>query len=167
MIFKRKLPIPQEVKAELPLSDALYEILKEDIIAKFPELTTRASVEAKLRESFPGTMKVSEAVDKIMSTICGNDKAKLDSVYDSINSIAKFYVPSGEEFDIEAIILEYAEYTLDRFAQEIMELSSFSDVFDALFAQGTEILFKEEVGRTRKSKLYCILGKKHHIIVVI
>lgn len=132
--------------AELPLSDALYEIFKEEITAKFPDLTTRASVEAKLRESFPGTMKVSEAVDKIMSTVCGNDKAKLDSVYDTINSIAKFYVPSGEEFDIEAIILEYADYTLDRFAQEIMEAESIANVFDMIFAQGNETLFKEVLG---------------------
>ncbi len=117
---------------EMPLSDFLYELLGEELVKTYPELTSWAAVEEMIRTKFPATLTVGELVDRIITIVEASEVCTLDELYMILNALlAEMTGESTEEIDIESMLQEYEDLTLDELSTEIFK-SSLDDFYNDL-----------------------------------
>lgn len=96
---------------------------------------------------FPGTLTLSDAIDKLVLLDENSDAFSLDSLYEVINTIVGAYY--GEEFDVEAMLSENGEMTLDEFIGMLMEEKEYAGITEALYS-----MIKENAAEATLGELY-------------
>ncbi len=107
------------------LGEVLYDLFGEDLKAYDASLTDFGKAIDMLAKEFPGTMKVSDAINKFITVFDG--VLTLDDLYAIADRLLAYYAygtPMGDvpsEFSIEAIIEEHGDMTLDQLCALALE----------------------------------------------
>ena len=133
-----------EAHNEMALSEVFYEIFGADIVATYPELTDWEACVSYIRQQFPGTMTIKDAVDLLISTLETNEICTMAELYEIIDTIA--LEATGNEFDCEAFVAENGSLTLDDLVAAMFEDEDAT--LEAFYKQMNEMLTTVTLGET-------------------
>ena len=124
------------------LGNTVYELIAEDLVKTYPDLTDWAACEAKLRASFTGTMTVKAAIDQVITVLENNHICTLAELYEIIDACVE--KSTGEKFDCEEIVKKYYDLTLDQLIVELTgeQDETFARAMDGFF----EMMSKQTLG---------------------
>lgn len=141
--------------ADISAGDVFFDIFEKDITEKYPNVTDWTAFITKLKSEFNGNMKLSDATDKLMSYFTGGDADKLDSIYNFINILV---CDSGNSsFDIENIIKNNANMTLDELARDVLHTDNIANVFDMIASEMLDMSFDNALGLSNTLESYSTL----------
>ncbi len=121
-------------RKDLALGAVLYELIGDSLKEIYPEINDMAGFLAKLESEFPGTMKVKDALQKMMKILIAQDMT-LESAYAAIDTLVKTL--GGEQmkdFSAEQMLAQYANETLDAFVVGMELGENTAGLFDMIEA---------------------------------
>lgn len=107
----------------------IFELLGDELLKLDTGLTDVDALAEYLQINLPGTLTVKNVIDKVATLLSESGIMTLDELYDLINTVmTEIYSEQlqGEEFDVEAMISEYYNITLN----ELIAL-----IFEEMYAQ--------------------------------
>ncbi|MBE6633136.1 MAG: hypothetical protein E7620_02195 [Ruminococcaceae bacterium] len=107
--------------ADKPFSDLIFDAIDEELAAKYPEITSWDALIAKLRADLPGTMVVKTALDYLITLLESTEICTIEELYALINTTVML-ATGAESFDIEAMLMQYHNVTLDELLMSVVEV---------------------------------------------
>ena len=145
----------------------IFELLGEELQKLDPAITDVATFVAYLKTNIPGTLKVKDVVDKMVTVLEESGVITLTELYEIINAIA-IEATHNEQFNIEAMITEYYDVTLNSLvAMKFGEEATVEQLYDMLAARASEItLGSLPVGEATVSQYVSMLSAQLESLVV-
>ena len=107
-----------EKEGEKTLDKIIYDNFGDVITAHYPELTDWSKLIDHLRSELGGSVKVKTLVDKIISVAENSEACTQEQLYDIIEKALALVL--YQKYDIESIVNEYSDKTLDDLVQMIL-----------------------------------------------
>ena len=128
-------------RSEKTVAEVLFELIGDEL-KEFDE--TLVDVDALcnyLKTNLPGTLKVEDVLDKLITLLEETEVATLADLYDIIDTIMSDL--SGQEFDTEAMVSQYYGLTLNNFLAAYIpaeEPVTAEQLYDQLAAMAKDML---------------------------
>lgn len=128
-----------ETNLEKSVADIIFELLGEEIAKIDISITDADTLATYLKTNLPGTLKVKDVIDKLVTLLEESEVITLTELYGIINTLVVEATPY-EEFDIEAMISEYYEITLnDLVTSYFGEGATAEQLYEMLAQQAKEL----------------------------
>ena len=130
-------------RLDMTLAEFIYELISEDALAHKNTLTDFDSVIAYIESELPGTLTLSDAVDKLVDLSEESGRFTLEDIYNLIDKIALNVY--DEEFDSEQFIKDNGTKTLDELLQAAFddEEATAAALYDLVIEYANEITVGE------------------------
>ena len=98
-------------RCERNVASVLFELLGDEIAKIDPSITNTDALVEYLKTNLPGTLLVSEALEKLDVALEASGVMTLADIYEAANAL--LYEVYGEEVDVEVMLEEYYDVTLN------------------------------------------------------
>lgn len=99
-------------------AEVLYELLGDEIVKSYPNLTDWDKLIEYIAQTYPGTKKVEDLIGGIITLIEQTEICTMDELYAMIDAF--LFEQTGQEISTEEMVQQYAALTLDELAAMMM-----------------------------------------------